>query len=106
MNGRRTSAEIINATLLEVFLAFIFVVLSIAWFERTRASKAEAAQAKAESERNEARFNSPFPPPCRLGFQQRDTLVPTEDFLTATLAVPGRLDVLMTTDQLGYKRGV
>jgi hypothetical protein len=43
MKSRRTSGEIINATLLEIFLAFIFVVLTIAWL---RTDQLEAEQAK------------------------------------------------------------
>lgn len=43
MKPRRTSGEIINATLLEIFLSFIFVVLTIAWF-RTEQLKAEQAK--------------------------------------------------------------
>jgi hypothetical protein len=37
---RRASGEVINATLLEVFLAFVFLVLTLAYFERSRADSA------------------------------------------------------------------
>jgi hypothetical protein len=44
MNPRRTSGEIVNATLLETFLALVFLILSLAAFEFQRAESAEAAR--------------------------------------------------------------
>jgi len=43
MSRRRTSGEIINATLLEVFLALSFIVFGLAVFEKRRAIAAERA---------------------------------------------------------------
>jgi hypothetical protein len=80
MSQRRSSGEIINATLLEVFLAFVFVVLALASFERNTANAAVAARdsalvaaqqmreraESAEIERDSVRrvFLSQFPPLC------------------------------------------
>ena len=47
MNRRRTSGEIINATLLEVFLALTFIVFGLAVFEKQRANAAEDALDRA-----------------------------------------------------------
>ena len=47
MNRRRTSGEIINATLLEVFLALSFIVFGLAVFEKQRANAAEDALDRA-----------------------------------------------------------
>src|SRR2546428_11749687 len=86
--SRRSSAEIINATLVEVFLAFLFVVLALAWAtdgqlkaeqkktdqlrNENEASKGAAAKAqaerdaaKAEKDKLEERFWSQFPPACK-----------------------------------------
>jgi hypothetical protein len=41
LDERRTSAEVINATLLEVFLALVFVVFALAIFHQMRADAAE-----------------------------------------------------------------
>lgn len=49
--ARRTSGEIINATLLEVFLALTFVVFSVAVFEKGERDKADV---KADSSAAEA----------------------------------------------------
>src|SRR5262245_16793139 len=55
--SRRSSGEIINATLVEVFLAFLFVVLSLAWFatrdlrlaqDKNRESEQRATNAERE----------------------------------------------------------
>ena len=40
---RRTSGEIINATLIEVFLALVFMVFCLAVFEQKRSRQSEAA---------------------------------------------------------------
>lgn len=40
--GRRTSGEIVNATLLEIFLSFIFVVLALAVFSASKQRDASA----------------------------------------------------------------
>jgi hypothetical protein len=52
MNRRRTSGEIINATLLEVFLALSFIVFGLAVFEKQRANAAEAALERAPTRRD------------------------------------------------------
>jgi hypothetical protein len=49
MSRRRTSGEIINATLLEIFLALSFIVFGLAVFEKQRANAAEAALRRAPS---------------------------------------------------------
>ena len=53
MSQRRSSGEVINATLLEVFLAFVFVVLALAYFEsgkvQAAAGEQSAAQARAKA---------------------------------------------------------
>jgi len=83
VNQRRNSGEIINATLLEVFLSFVFVVLALAIFERAKAEKEKSARtkvevrdrglagklAKAEAERDSLRFlyQSQFIPKCDDG---------------------------------------
>jgi len=41
----RTSGEIVNATLLEIFLALTFIVLAVAWVEQEGRTDAERAQA-------------------------------------------------------------
>jgi hypothetical protein len=51
VSRRRTSGEIINATLLEVFLALSFIVFGLAVFEKQRANAAEAALDRAPSSR-------------------------------------------------------
>jgi hypothetical protein len=47
VNRRRSSGEIINATLLEVFLALTFIVFGLAVFEKQRANAAEDALDRA-----------------------------------------------------------
>ena len=47
MSRRRTSGEIINATLLEIFLALSFIVFGLAVFEKQRANAAEDALDRA-----------------------------------------------------------
>ena len=97
----RTSAEVINATLLEVFLIFVFVVLSIAWFERRRADaeghRADSTGAQADSMKR-AQFDSPFPPICHVAARPRD-------FVEVTLAAPGRLDVRINRQELRHGSG-
>ncbi len=119
--SRRTSAEIINATLLEVFLAFLFVVLTIASFEGARARRyrkvigrvgslavqldsLKAADSVARSERDSlrevfgARFNSPYAPPCNGAATPRD-------FVTILLSVPDSIGVTINRDELSHNRG-
>jgi hypothetical protein len=48
-NARRTSGEIINATLLEVFLALAFILFGLADFEQRRATEAVIALKAAPS---------------------------------------------------------
>src|SRR4051794_36618172 len=52
MSRRRSSGEVINATLLEIFLSFIFVVLAVAWFgaKKLEAAEAETAAANARAD--------------------------------------------------------
>jgi hypothetical protein len=114
VNWRRSSGEIINATLLEIFLSFIFVVLTVAWF-RTDELEAMRAQVQAdsverarrdsiESERRRiaerqrdsimALYNSQFPPLCR-----------EEYVLTVTLNTPANWDVEVHVSEYGFTVG-
>nr|PZN81608.1 MAG: hypothetical protein DIU57_13380 [Pseudomonadota bacterium] len=84
---RRTSGEIVNATLLEIFLSFIFVVLALAVFvdnkqrdalQEVDSLRRRLAQLEEENDRlkqendslrnqnNSNQHNSPFPPQCPL----------------------------------------
>lgn len=118
----RSSAEVVNATLLEVFLAFVFVVLSIAWFEHGEGQvlqrKAQSDSAVIDSLRRALRssqdtqdvlraeldtvraklFHSPFPPTCNQAARPAD-------FITVTLSGPGTLDILVNRGELRYARG-
>jgi hypothetical protein len=119
--SRRTSAEIINATLLEVFLAFLFVVLTIASFQGAKARQYRKAIGRAEFlafaldslrtadsvARNErdslrevfgAKFNSPYAPPCKGAARPRD-------FVTILLSIPDSIGVTVNRDELSHKRG-
>jgi hypothetical protein len=49
VNVRRTSGEIVNATLLETFLALVFLIFGLALFESQRADAAQAAMAGVPS---------------------------------------------------------
>jgi hypothetical protein len=49
MNVRRTSGEIVNATLLEIFLTLVFLIFGLAAFEQQRAEAAIAAKNAAPS---------------------------------------------------------
>lgn len=49
MNIRRTSGEIVNATLLETFLALVFLIFGLALVESKRAEVAEAASKESLS---------------------------------------------------------
>ena len=105
---RRTSAEVINATLLEVFLAFVFVVLSIAWFEhaaaviqKTKTDSATAAEAAAVARGDSARkalVMSPYAPPCHRHATPRY-------FVTLTLLPTGLIDVLVNRSELRHIAG-
>jgi hypothetical protein len=107
---RRTSAEVVNATLLEVFLAFVFVVLSIAWFEHAssaqQASRADSL-AKAQSGLLKQRDSlskalalvlSPYAPPCHVGATQKY-------FVTLTLTHTGVIDVRVNRAELRHPAG-
>jgi hypothetical protein len=126
MSRRRTSGEIVNATLLEVFLSLVFVVMAIAWFERvqTQQAKAEASEAQRsatvrlkgidslertlkvvtqnrDSLRVEVaalRFISPFPPYCEKEARPAEPL-------TVTLDGPSELAVAVERDFFGHTRG-
>lgn len=80
---RRTSGEIINATLIEVFLALVFMVFALAVFEQKR------------SRQNEAAFRGALP---REDVERlRDSLRSTVDSLTVARGVAlRRLDSLAT----------
>lgn len=80
---RRSSGEIINATLIEVFLALVFMVFCLAVFEQRRSRKNEAALMGALS---------------REDVQQlRDSLRSTLDSLNAARGIASRrLDSLST----------
>jgi hypothetical protein len=51
MNIRRSSGEVVNATLLETFLALVFLIFGLALFESQRADNAEADRDRAPSQR-------------------------------------------------------
>jgi len=105
---RRTSAEVVNATLLEVFLAFVFVVLSIAWFEHatsaqqaSRADSLDAAHAHLVKQRDSLRqalVLSPYAPPCHPGATPKY-------FATLTLAQTGLIDVRVSRSELRHAAG-
>ena len=113
--SRRSSAEIINATLVEVFLAFLFVVLSVAWFatrdlrhaqdknrelEQRATNAARERDAATEAKRRaEERFNSKFPPECPASRSD------SRYFLVITLAGPDYVVAEVQYDVLTYKRG-
>jgi|SRR5882724_5392029 len=122
MSPRRSSAEIINATLIEVFLAFLFVVLALAWFHGRDLASAKAAldntkqqnsqlteqrdtaiaQRNAANEAHDriaARFLSQFPPLC----QGRDSGSPY--FLIITLTDAERVMTEVKYDHLSHRRG-
>jgi hypothetical protein len=111
MSGRRTSGEVVNATLLEIFLALVFIVLGIAW---AKDSDAKRVADNLERERRrgqrlgekldttgaalaEARFNSRFPPYCDNG----DTL----PLLTITFDRPDTFLVAIQRDRFGFRIG-
>jgi hypothetical protein len=48
--SRRTSGEVVNATLLEVFLALTFLVLAVAWQEQVAAEASTLAAANARAD--------------------------------------------------------
>lgn len=58
--GRRTSGEIVNATLLEIFLSFIFVVLALAVFAggRHRDASADATRWQEQAEQLQQEVDS------------------------------------------------
>lgn len=80
---RRTSGEIINATLIEVFLALVFMVFALAVFEQKRSRQTEAALRGALPRADVERL--------------RDSLRSTVDSLTVARGVAlRRLDSLST----------
>lgn len=117
MNTQRRSGEIVNATLLEVFLSFIFVVLAVAVFkvveaqtaeenaerQRERAEQAEQENDRTRSERDAARqerdsleqlYQSEHPPSCRK-----------EYFLDVTLNAPEEWTIRVNYTVLRHKAG-
>jgi hypothetical protein len=116
--ARRTSAEVVNATLLEVFLTFVFVVLSVAVFQQNRASaekeRADRLRESAGSLRQRledslaiardsvdsliAKFVSPFPPPCVQDSSP-------DEFAIFTLTSVNRFDVLILRTEQGFMAG-
>ena len=111
MTPRRTSGEIVNATLLEIFLALVFLVLVVAWSESVSADEARTAvrestgvlvQVRGEVRRQGQqilglRFNSRFPPFC----EPADSAL----FLTIGLGPRGALQVLVRESKLGFQAG-
>jgi hypothetical protein len=105
---RRTSAEVVNATLLEVFLAFVFVVLSVAWFEHTASVQAantvdslatvQKGLVKQRELLRQALILSPYAPPCRREVQPKY-------FATVTLTQSGTVDVRVNRTELGHPAG-
>ncbi len=125
---RRTSGEIMNATLLEVFLALSFMIFGLAVFEQRNAKAAEEALARAPSTAtvdslrrlaeamkqqmdlladsmgrmadtiHALRFRSPYPPDCE------ENVVPAE-LMTITFAGPGTLTVLPNRSKFGLTAG-
>ncbi len=80
---RRSSGEIINATLIEVFLALVFMVFCLAVFEQSRSRKSEAALQGALPRADVERL--------------RDSLRSTLDSLTVARGIAlRRLDSLYT----------
>jgi hypothetical protein len=80
---RRSSGEIINATLIEVFLALVFMVFCLAVFEQSRSRQSEAALQGALPRDDVERL--------------RDSLRTTLDSLTVARGVASRrLDSLST----------
>ncbi len=80
---RRSSGEIINATLIEVFLALVFMVFCLAVFEQNRSRESQAALAGALPRADEERL--------------RDSLRSTLDSLAVARAIASRrLDSLST----------
>lgn len=80
---RRTSGEIINATLIEVFLALVFMVFCLAVFEQNKSRESEAALAGALPHADVQRL--------------RDSLQRTLDSLAAARGIASqRLDSLST----------
>lgn len=123
MNERRTSGEIVNATLVEVFLTLSFVVFGLAVFEQMEGKSGRAGAAntrardsvaidslsrvidilgdsirQASKTSDSLRFASDIPPNCAMGR-------PTEEWLTMTLAGPGRIQVRVNQDGFGYSAG-
>jgi hypothetical protein len=126
---RRSSGEIINATLLEVFLALVFMVFALAIFEQQRANAAltpedavtlrkaviatrdslntarRVARARFDSLTiaNQTiakfRFDSPHPPDCEPGARPAW-------LVTVTLAGPGQLTVVAHRAIKGLEPGV
>ena len=122
MASRRSSAEIINATLVEVFLAFLFVVLALAWAtdgqlkaeqkktdqlrneneaskSATAKAQAERDAAKAEKDKLEERFWSQFRPACKT---PRPEL---RHFLMVTLAGPDQVVAKVQFELLSHQTG-
>jgi hypothetical protein len=109
MNIRRTSGEIVNATLLETFLALVFLVLALAVFESQRADKAATRRSDSvlsERARNLAQLNdslrgvllSKYPPDC-------DSHAQPVEWLTVTLVGPNRLHVIVNRSEFGLAAG-
>jgi hypothetical protein len=130
---RRTSGEIVNATLLEIFLSLVFIVFALAVWERQRADAAEARAAKvvssAASQADVARRATALADTLRqtraahrvmvdsigraldsLKFMSRE---PTNceadetspEFLTVILAGPQQLRVTVNRSQLAHSAG-
>jgi hypothetical protein len=98
----------VNATLLEVFLAFVFVVLSIAWFEhasaiaqKQKADSVAVAESTVAAQRDSARqalVLSPYAPPCH-------PQATPKYFVTLTLARTGLVDVVVNRAEMRHPAG-
>src|SRR5690242_6414519 len=130
MNVRRSSGEIVNATLLETFLALVFLIFGLALFESQRADDAELTKATAPSRAELDSVKAELGKVSRAESQHRDSLqkVTTEndslrgillskyppdcevdkspaEWLTITLLGRNRLKVVVHRTQLGYTAG-
>jgi hypothetical protein len=119
MSQRRTSGEIVNATLFEVCLALTFIIFAVAVFEQQRADAAEHARdarpdtgtyrklrdtatvlrARVDTlQRFKDSLRSTYPPDC-------ESHVTPPELLVVTLVGPGQLTVTANRDAFGLTAG-